>query len=142
MNRILLALAFLASTGAAIAQQGNFKADSQINITSFFITATNTAITISNTPATVYSVEIFNQNSATPIWLKLYNSTTARCGVSIPTARYLALSGSNTIVSNVNGDAYGSGIVACLVTGIENSNNTAPSLGQGSVNLHWEAGRP
>lgn len=142
MKRILLALALMAMAGSAHAQK--FQADSQINVTSLIITNSNTPVVISNKTATVYSIDGAN-NNGTVSYLKLYNAVSlAACGTGTPFARYLipgSVSGANIETPNINGDAYVNGIVACVVTGIADSNTTAPAASSGVVNIHWKQGQ-
>jgi hypothetical protein len=46
-------------------------------------------------------------------------------------------SGGGFNVSNINGDAYGLGIVMCITTGIADNDTTAPAASTYIVNVHF-----
>jgi hypothetical protein len=139
MKKILILLALLAFPNLALAQ--NFAADSKIKVTSTIAANNTTAIIIKNTGGNVYSVDAFN-NGTTVAYVKLYNATTATCGSGTPQARYMipfgaSSSGGGFNVSNINGDAYGVGIVMCITTGIADSDTSAPAASTYIVNVHY-----
>ncbi len=145
MRKIYLALAFvLFGIGTALAQQGtSFRADSQINVKSVISVNNVTPVVIATAPATVYSIEAFN-NAGTLAYVKLYNSSTAVCGSGTPQARYLipfvATSAGGAIsLPNINGDIYVNGITLCITTGIADNDTGAPAANAYIVNVHWKA---
>lgn len=116
----------------------NFQADAKINITSVIISNTsNTARVVTTRPATVYGVDASNMSNR-PVFVKLYNAASGTCGSGTPFARYTVISSGNTLSVNTNGDAYSTGVVMCIVTGIGDSDATAPDALSGTVNLHWK----
>lgn len=140
MKKIILILGLLLFPHFALAQ-GTFTADSKIKVTSVIAANNTTAIVIKSTGGTVYSVDAF-ANSTTLAYIKLYNATSATCGSGTPQARYLipfgaSSSGGGFNVSNINGDAYGAGIVMCITTGIADNDTGAPAATTYIVNVHY-----
>jgi hypothetical protein len=140
MKKILIALILSLFPAFAFAQ-GTFTADAKIKVSSTIVAGNTTAIVIKATGGTVYSVDAFN-NSTTLAYVKLYNASTATCGSGTPVARYLipygaSSSGGGFNISNINGDAYGQGIVMCVTTGIADSDTGAPAATTYIVNIHY-----
>lgn len=139
MKKILLVLGLLVfSPQLALAQA--FPADAKIQVKSYIAAANTTAVVIKATGGTVYSVDAFN-NGGTIAYVKLYNAATATCGSGTPQARYMipfgaSSSGGGFNVSNINGDAYGVGIVMCITTGIADNDTNAPAASTYIVNVH------
>lgn len=122
--------------------QNTFLADAKVKVTSTIAANNTTAIVIKSTGGTVYSVDAFN-NGGTIAYVKLYNATSATCGSGTPQARYMipfgaASSGGGFNVSNINGDAYGVGIVMCITAGIADNDTTAPAASTYIVNVHYK----
>lgn len=120
----------------------SFPADAKIKVMSTIAANNTTAIVIKNTSGTVYSVDAFN-NGGTIAYVKLYNATSATCGTGTPMNRYMipfgaSSSGGGFNVSNINGDAYGVGIVMCITTGIADSDTNAPAASTYIVNVHYK----
>ena len=139
MKRLFLILALLLLPTFASAQN-TFLADAKIQVKSYISVNNTTAIVIKSTGGTVYSVDAFN-NGASLAYVKLYNASTATCGTGTPQARYLIPYGASSAgggfnVSNINGDAYGAGIVMCITTGVADSDTSAPAANQFIVNVH------
>ena len=121
---------------------GTFAADSKIKVSSTIVANNTTAVVIKPTGGTLYSIDGFN-NSTTIAYIKLYNATSATCGSGTPQARYMipfgaSSSGGGFSISNINGDAYGLGIVMCVTTGIADNDTSAPSASTYIVNLHYK----
>ena len=138
MKRIALLVAALLLAAPAHAQK--FQADSNINVTSVMITASNTATVVTDRPATVYGVDATNVTTGA-VFVKLYNATSGTCGTGTPVARYgipASLSGANLAAPNSNGDAYSKGVVMCIVKDITDAGTTSPDSGTGVLNLHWK----
>jgi len=145
MKKIFLVLGLLLLSTVANAQN-TFLADAKIQIRSVIAANNTTAIVISSTGGTVYSVDAFN-NGGTVGYVKLYNASTATCGSGTPQARYMipfgaTSSGGGFNVSNINGDAYGNGIVLCITAGIADSDTTAPAASTYIVNVHYKRQNP
>lgn len=122
----------------AYADQSIFQADSKLDIKSIQVANNTTAIVISGGPVTLYSVEAFN-NSTTIAYVKVYNAATVTCGTGTPQARYMIpASASATLMANINGDAYGAGLVVCVTTGYADNDTTAPTASEYIVNLHYK----
>lgn len=122
--------------------QNAFLADAKIQVKSFIAANNTTAIVISATPGTVYSVDAFN-NGGVIAYAKLYNAATATCGSGTPQTRYMipfgaSSSGGGFNVSNINGDAYANGIVLCITTGIADADTSAPVASTYIVNIHYK----
>lgn len=138
MKRLLL-LAFLLCPHLAFAQN-TFLADAKIKVSSTIVVANTTAIVLKATPGTVYSIDAFN-NGTSVIYIKLYNAVTATCGSGTPQARYqipfgASSSGGGFNISNINGDAYGVGIVMCVTSGFADNDTTNPPASTAYVNVH------
>lgn len=143
MKKILIVLGLLLFSTVAYAQN---LADAKIQIRSVIAANNTTAIVVSPTAGTVYSIDAFNNGGAIA-YVKLYNAATATCGTGTPQARYLipfgaGSSGAGFNVSNINGDAYGSGIVLCITTGIADSDTSAPAASTYIVNVHYKRQNP
>lgn len=141
MKKLLILLALLLFPQLAEAQN-TFLADAKIKVTSTIVANNTTAIVIKATSGNVYSVDAFN-NGTTVAYVKLYNSATATCGSGTPQARYMipygaSSSGGGFNVSNINGDAYGVGIVMCVTAGIADNDTTAPAASTYIVNVHYK----
>lgn len=126
--------------------QNTFLADAKVQVRSVIAANNTTAIVISATPGTVYSVDAF-ANGTTIAYVKLYNAASATCGSGTPQARYMipfgaSSSGGGFNVSNINGDAYGTGIVMCITTGIADADTTAPAASTYIVNVHYKRQNP
>lgn len=139
MKKLLLVfIALLFATGAEA--QNTFLADAKIKVTSTIVLANTTAIILKPTPGTVYSIDAFN-NGTSLIYIKLYNAATATCGSGIPQARYqipfgASSSGGGFNISNINGDAYGVGIVMCVTGGFPDNDTTSPPASTAYINVH------
>ena len=125
-----------------LAHAQTWLADSKIAVKSTIAANNTTAIVLKSTGGTVYSVDAFN-NGTTVAYVKLYNATSATCGTGTPQARYMipfgaTSSGGGFNVSNINGDAYGLGIVMCITTGIADADTTAPAASTYIVNIHYK----
>lgn len=123
-----------------LAHSQTWLADSKIKVVSSISVNNTTAVVLKATGGTVYSVDAFN-NGASIAYVKLYNAASATCGTGTPQARYMipfgaTSSGGGFNVSNINGDAYGLGIVMCITTGIADADTSAPAANQFIVNVH------
>lgn len=141
MKKIFLILGLLLFSSIANAQN-TFLADAKIKVSSTIALNNTTAIVIKDTSGNVYSIDAFN-NGGTIAYVKLYNATSATCGSGTPQARYAipfgaSSSGGGFNVSNINGDAYGVGIVMCITTGIADNDTGAPAATTYIVNLHYK----
>jgi len=143
MKKILFAIFFILNFTGFCEAQNTFLADAKIKVTSVIAANNTTAIVIKNTGGNVYSVDAFN-NSTTIAYVKLYNSASVTCGgIDTPQARYMipygaSSSGGGFNVSNINGDAYGLGIVMCITTGIQDNDTGAPAANTYIVNVHYK----
>lgn len=145
MKKIFLVLGFMLLSTVAYAQS-TFLADAKIQVRSTIAANNTTAIVLSATAGTVYSVDAFN-NGGIIAYVKLYNAATATCGTGTPQARYMipfgaSSSGGGFNVSNINGDAYANGIVMCITTGIADADTTAPAASTYIVNVHFKRNQP
>lgn len=148
MKKIFLILGMLLISTVAHAQN-TFLADAKIQIRSVIAAANTTAIVVSPTAGTVYSVDAFN-NGGVIAYVKLYNvanPTTFTCGTGTPQARYMipfgaTSSGGGFNVSNINGDAYATSIVMCITTGIADADTSAPGASTYIVNIHFKKQNP
>ena len=116
-------------------------ADSKIAVKSYISVNNITAVAVKPSSGTVYSIDAFN-NGASLAYVKLYAAVLPyTCGTGTPFARYLipygaSSSGGGFNVSNINGDAYSTGIVMCITTGIADNDTGAPTANQFIVNVH------
>lgn len=124
--------------------QNTFLADAKIQVKSKIAVNDIVAISISDTPGAVYSVDGF-ANNTTLAYVKLYNAKAANvtCGTTIPQARYMipfgqSSSGGGFTLPNINGDAYGVGIAMCITTGIADTDTGAPAASAYIVNVHFK----
>lgn len=139
-SRILAALLAVLMGGFFVPAhaQSTFQGDAKLNVKSIQVANNTTAIVVSANPATLYSVEAFN-NSTVLAYVKVYNAATATCGSGTPQARYMIpASASATLMANINGDAYGAGLTICITTGFADSDTGAPAASEYIVNLHWK----
>lgn len=141
MKKIFLILGLLLFSSIANAQN-TFLADAKIKVSSTIALNNTTAIVIKATSGNVYSIDAFN-NGGTIAYVKLYNAASATCGSGTPQARYAipfgaSSSGGGFNVSNINGDAYGVGIVMCITTGIADTDTGAPAATTYIVNVHYK----
>lgn len=139
MKKILIILGMLLLSSVAHAQN-TFLADAKIQVKSYIAANDTTAVVVKSTPGSVYSIDGFN-NGVTLAYVKLYNATSATCGSGTPQARYMipfgtASSGGGFTIPNINGDAYGKGIVMCITTGIADADTGAPAASTYIVNIH------
>lgn len=139
MKKLFLLL-FLLFPSLASAQQA-FYADAKVAVKSYISVNNITAVAVKPSPGTVYSIDGFN-NGASLAYVKLYAAVLPfTCGTGTPFARYMipygtSSSGGGFNISNINGDAYSTGIVMCITTGIADSDTGAPAAGQFIVNVH------
>jgi hypothetical protein len=140
LGPILAAFLLLAGLVPAHADGDTFGADSKLWITSTQVANNTTAIVISSVPATVYSIQAFN-NSTSIAYIKLYNAASGiTCGTGTPQARY-QISGSASaplMIEASNGVAYGNGITLCVTTGYADSDATAPAATEYIVNIAFK----
>lgn len=139
MKKIILVLGLLIFPHLAQADNG-FQADAKVKVISTIAANNVTPIVLKATAGTVYSVDAFNNGGAIA-YAKLYNAATATCGSGTPMARYMipfgaSSSGGGFNVSNINGDAYGVGIVMCITGGIADNDTSSPAAGTYIVNVH------
>lgn len=140
MHRLILAL-LAALLWLAPAQAQKFQADSNVSVSSYVVPNNATPVVVRAQYATLYGIEASN-NSTAIAYVKLYNAASlSACGTGTPQARYMIpkeASASLLVVPNINGDAYTAGIVMCVVTGIADSDATAPAATTYLVNVHWK----
>jgi hypothetical protein len=141
MKKLILIVLGLFLLSSPLSAQSIFKADSKIKVVSVIAANNVTPIVIKSTTGTVYSIDGFN-NGTTLAYIKLYNASSATCGVGTPYVRYLIPFGSSSSgggfnISNINGDAFGDGIVMCITTGIADNDATAPAANAYIVNIHY-----
>lgn len=130
MKKLFLILLLLFPSIAS-AQQA-FYADAKVAVKSYISVNNTTAVAVKTSAGTVYSVDAFN-NGANIAYVKLYAAVLPfTCGTGTPLARYAvpygaSSSGGGFNVSNINGDAYSTGIVMCITTGIADNDTGAPA---------------
>ena len=147
MTRIVLALlAVLVGSVAASAQIAIPAAGTSNGATPFHLIAANTnnSTLVKNQPGTVWTAQLSGIGSA-PAYLKFYDKATApTCGTDtpvkvlmIPAAATAANGGGSNILLPV-GVKFTRGIGICVVTGITDSDNTAPSANLFNINFDWK----
>lgn len=103
-----------------------------LNITSAVVPANTTAVVVKASAGQLYGVDGFSISTATPVYVKVYNATSATCGAGTPVARYMipasgGVSGSGLVRSDSNGVAFSTGITYCITAGIADNDTTAPA---------------
>lgn len=106
------------------------------------ISANNaTGVNLKASAGQLYGFEVYSI-SATPAYLKLYNSASApTCGSGTPVRRILipaSTTGAGAIRTIDVGVAFSSGIGYCLVTGIADNDATAPAANVYLANIDWK----
>lgn len=114
-----------------------FQADSNVSVSSNLIANNTTAIVVTAAFANLYAVEASN-NGATIAYVKLYNAASGTCGSGTPRARYMIPASTSMQWPVVNGDAYPTGIVLCVTTGIADNDTSAPAASAYIVNVHYK----
>ena len=141
-RKIIVAALFALFAFVTPSHAQKFQADSNISISSNIVANNTTAIVITTKPASVYSIDAFN-NGTTLAYVKLYNAATATCGSGTPFARYMipfgtSSAGGGFAIPNINGDAYVNGITMCVTTGISDADTGAPAASTYIVNIHYK----
>lgn len=144
MLSLVLILGMLLFSSVANAQN-TFLADAKIQVKNTIIANNVTPILICSTACALYSVDSFN-NGTTLAYIKLYNAKAVAdvtCGSGTPLDRKMipfgtGSSGGGFNLSNINGDAYGVGIVMCVTTGIQDTDTGAPAANTYLVGLHFK----
>lgn len=103
-----------------------------------------TAVVVKASPGTVTSIQLAGIGSA-PVYLKLYNATSATCGsgtpvkrLMIPAASTAALGSAQSISLGAGGVYFSTGITYCLTTGITDADTTAPAANTFLVNIDYQ----
>lgn len=142
MRAFWLVLAFLVFVGAADAQQ----AQPSGGATQFHLIAANSnnSTLIAAGQHNVYDAQLSGIGSA-PAYLKFYDKATApTCGTDTPTkvlAIPAAATAANGAISNPTihvGAQFFNGLGICVVTGIADSDNTAPAATTFNINFDWK----
>jgi hypothetical protein len=101
-----------------------------------------TGVTVKASAGTLYGVQVYSIN--TPVWLKIYNTTSATCGSGTPVKRLLipaAATVTNGNGSNITfgpqGIAFSTGISYCVTGGIADADTTLPAASSYTVNIDW-----
>ena len=109
------------------------------------IAANNTtAVVVKASPGTVYGAQL-STIGAVPLYLKLYNATSATCGSGTPVKRLIVPKagtaadggGSNVSFGSVGVD-FSTGITYCITGGIADNDTTAPAASVALVNIDWK----
>lgn len=102
-----------------------------------------TAVVVKASAGTLYGAQLGNIGSV-PLYLKIYNATSATCGSGTPVKRLIipkagtaADGGGSNISFGPMGIAFGTGITYCLTAAIADNDTTAPAANVGLVNLDW-----
>lgn len=113
------------------------------SVTSEIVPANTTAVVVKASAGTLYGVDGFGIAGSVPIFVKLYNATSATCGTGTPVLRYMipasgGAAGSGFIQHGTTGDAFSTGITACITAGMADADATAPAASTYLVNFHWK----
>lgn len=102
-----------------------------------------TAVVVKASAGTLYGAQLGNIGTV-PLYLKIYNATSATCGSGTPVKRLLipkagtaADGGGSNITFGPMGIAFGTGITYCLTAAIADNDTTAPAANVALVNLDW-----
>ncbi len=103
-----------------------------------------TAVVVKASAGTLYGAQLANIGSV-PLYLKIYNATSATCGSGTPVKRLIipkagtaADGGGSNIDFGPAGVAFSTGITYCLTAAIGDSDTTAPAASVALVNLDWK----
>jgi hypothetical protein len=111
------------------------------SIASAIVPANTTAVVVKASAGQVGPIDV-TSISQVPVFLKIYNATSATCGSGTPVARYVIAGagspGHKDTYDNAIGDAYGTGITYCITAGIADNDATAPAASTYLVNVHWK----
>ena len=125
----------IALTGTTTTQTANF---------SLIAANTTNSTLVKGSAGVIYEIAMSN-NSATPVWLKLYDSSTApTCGSGTPVARYMihgeagSTNGATDVIPITIGKDFTNGIAFCLTGGIADSNTTAVAASTYIINLIYK----
>lgn len=109
------------------------------------IAANNTtAVVVKASAGTLYGAQL-STIGAVPLYLKIYNATSATCGSGTPVKRLIVPKagtaadggGSNVSFGSVGVD-FSTGITYCITGGIADNDTTAPAASVALVNLDWK----
>lgn len=139
---IIVAVAALLATQVFLApalSQSSVGGDQQFHL---IAANTNNATLIAAGEHTVHGVQVSTIGAA-PAYLKLYDKVTApTCGTDTPKkviAITAAATAANGMANNVSlGSSFQQGLGFCVVTGIADSDNTAPAAATFNINIDWK----
>lgn len=106
------------------------------------IPANTTSVAICASACTLYSVYV-QTISATPLYLKLYNTAqgSVTCGTPTPVDRIMipaSATGAGAVIPIAGGvgAAYGTALTACVTTGIADNDTGAPTVSQTQISYY------
>jgi len=142
IQRFLGIIGLICALVAPAFGQGYFAADNALSVYSVIWPNNTTAVQVCKNPCRIYQVDAFN-NGASLDYVKLYNASTATCGVGTPQYRAVipfgsSSSGGGFSLPVVNGDSYSAGAWLCITGAIGDSDTTAPSANQIIIDIHYK----
>lgn len=106
------------------------------------VPANTTSVAICTSACTLYGLYV-QTISATPLWLKLYNTAqgSVTCGTPTPVDRILipaSATGAGAVIPIAGGvgAAYGTALTACVTTGIADNDTGAPTVSQSQISYY------
>lgn len=106
------------------------------------VAANTTSVAICASACTLYGLYV-QTISATPLWLKLYNTAqgSVTCGTPTPVDRILipaSATGAGAVIPIAGGvgAAYGTALTACVTTGIADNDTGAPTVSQSQISYY------
>ena len=133
----------IANNQSAVPVSFSVSATGGATISSAIAPATPAGVNLKASAGTVYSVNVTTVQ-ATPIYVKLYNASSApTCGSGTPVARFMvpsnatAADGAGTNISFPVGLAFGTGIGYCVTGALADNDTTAITATNTLVNISW-----
>lgn len=106
------------------------------------VPANTTAVVVKASAGTFYGIDGFSISASTPIFVKLYDATSATCGTGTPVLRYaIPASGgaaASGLVEHTNGDTFSTGITMCVTADLVDNTANAPAANSYILNVHYK----
>lgn len=107
------------------------------------VPSNTTAVSLKGSAGTVYGVQVYGI-SATPAYLKIYDSAAVTCGSGTPIKRLMIPGGSPNTAGAGSNVTFGPGIITstgigyCITTGIADNDTSAPAATTFLVNVDYK----
>lgn len=106
------------------------------NVTSVAVPNNNTATVVKAAAGQVYAIATYN-SGGTPAYIKMYDALSATAGAGTPVDR-IGIPSGKSFMEWPQGVPYTTGITAIIVTGIADSDTTAPAASTFLVSFYWK----